>query len=182
MKLPLKTRIALRFHNAKRHRSRLSKKLTITQNDPGISSLLIAIPEPVDQRRVALAFINALKDSIGKTGHITLRIVGDEVNRNNIGIDLVDDFRGYSNTDINRFGILKSSALNRILSRKFDAAVDLNPDFHPVTAQLVCASNAHLRIGFQSEEKESFFNVFIERDKEGFIEMGYLRIQKLLGL
>lgn len=182
MQLPLKTRMALRLARVRQVRNRSSNKLTISKNESGISSLLIAIPGSEEQRRVAVAFIQALKDSIGKTGHITLRIVGDEINRNNLAQELTEDFRGYSNTDINRFGLLKSSAVHRILSRKFDAAVDLNPGFHPLTAQLIGASGAHVRIGFQAEGKEPFFNVFIERDKDDFIEMGYLRIQKLLGL
>ncbi len=182
MKLPLKTRMALRLASIKQAQNRASKKLTISKDESGISSLLIAIPNPEEQRRVAVAFIRALKNSIGQAGHITLRVVGDEINRNNLDTELADDFRGYSNTDVNRFGLLKSSAVRRILSRNFDAAVDLNPGFHPLTAQLIGASEAHLRIGFQSEGKEPFFNVFIERDKEDFIEMGYLRIQKLLGL
>ncbi len=108
--------------------------------------------------------------------------MGDEINRNNLDAGLAQDFRGYSNTDINRFGLLKSSAINRILSRKFDVAVDLNPDFHPLTAQLIGASAADLRIGFQAAEKEPFYNIILERDKQDFIEMGYLRIQQLLGL
>lgn len=182
MKLPLKTRMALKLESLKQLQNKSSNKLTISRDDSGISSLLIAIPDSDEQRRIAIAFIQALKESIGKTGHITLRITGDEINRNSLESDLAKEFRGYSNTDINRFGLLKSSALSRILSRKFDVAVDLNPGFHPLTAQLIAASSADLRIGFREEDKEPFFNVFIERDKEDFIEMGYLRIQQLLGL
>lgn len=182
MKLPLKTRLALKLESLKRLQRTSPNKLTISKNDSSISSMLITIPEPEEQRRVAVAFIQALKESIGRTGHITLRIVGDEINRNNLDAGLAQDFRGYSNTDINRFGLLKSSAINRILSRKFDVAVDLNPDFHPLTAQLIGASTADLRIGFQAAEKEHFYNVILERDKQDFIEMGYLRIQQLLGL
>lgn len=182
MDLPFKTRLALKWQGRKLKWFSGSKQLTISNQKGGISSLLILLPELEEQLKIAVYFVQALMNSIGSSGPVTLRFVGRDFLRNTFEQNMADAFRGYSEIDIDRWGMLKSSALNRILSRHWDAAVDLSPDFHPVTTQIIGRSRAHLRIGFYDEEKEPFFNVLLERDKDDYIEKGYLRIQKLLGL
>lgn len=182
MELPFKTRFALKWQERKIKWFLRSKQLTISKEKQGISSLLIVLPEVEEQLRIAVYFVQALMNAMGASGPITMRFVGRDFLRNTFEQNMADVFRGYSEVDIDRWGMLKSSALNRILSRHWDAAVDLNPDFNPITTQIVGRSGADLRIGFYDEEKEPFFNVLLERDKDDYIEKGYLRIQKFLGL
>ncbi len=85
-------------------------------------------------------------------------------------------------SEISLFQLPRKEFLKRVLSKRFDAVVDMHPEFKLPTAYLTYFSNAPLRIGFSSEFSEYFFNIIIDKKRNDFIEKGYQKIQKLLGI
>lgn len=153
--------------------------LTIKKGGSGVKNALIIIPEGHENSRTARYFLKSLYKNDKADLHFLME------NRlyhtyNNIFKDNVKTYSVHS--EINWFQLPRKELLKRALSKRFDAVVDMHPEFKLPTAYLTYFSNAPLRVGFSSEFSEYFFNIIIDKKQSDFIEKGYQKIQKLLGI
>lgn len=65
----------------------------------------------------------------------------------------------FNRDDINRFSLPKQPLMQRILSRQYDVAVDMNLDFILHTAYICKASRAKVRVGCAHSAADLFYNV-----------------------
>lgn len=84
--------------------------------------------------------------------------------------------------DINRFSLPTKVALQRIFTREFDVAIDLNLDFVLHTAYICKASLARVRVGFTSPVSELFFNININLNKSRTPQVIYENFAKCLAM
>jgi hypothetical protein len=56
--------------------------------------------------------------------------------------------------------------LQRIFTKEFDVAVDLNLDFVLHTAYICKASRAKVRVGFSSQVSDVFYNIILNLNKQ----------------
>jgi hypothetical protein len=85
-------------------------------------------------------------------------------------------------TDVNRFSLPTKIALQRILTREFDVAIDLNLDFVLHTAYICKASRAKVRVGFTSPVSEIFFNININLNKQRTPQVVYEKFAECLAM
>jgi hypothetical protein len=84
--------------------------------------------------------------------------------------------------DVNRFSLPTKVALQRILTREYDVAIDLNLDFVLHTAYICKASRAKVRVGFTSPVSEIFFNININLDKQRTPQVVYEKFAECLAM
>jgi hypothetical protein len=63
--------------------------------------------------------------------------------------------------DLNPFSLPRRSLLQRIFTKQFDVAMNLNLDFVLHTAYICKASRARVRVGFPHDSADVFYNVLI---------------------
>lgn len=81
------------------------------------------------------------------------------------------------------WGLPNDSFVSEVFSEKFNAVVNLDPQFDPVMASIVIGAPVPIRIGFDSDNGSFLYNNLLRVSKDsGFVESGYLAIKKLLGL
>lgn len=85
-------------------------------------------------------------------------------------------------TDINRFYLPRQSLLQRIGSRTYDVAIDLNLDFVLHTAYICRAVCSGVRVGFSHTESEPFFNVQVETDERATAQVKYEKLTTTLAM
>ena len=68
--------------------------------------------------------------------------------------------------DINKFSLPRQSLLHRILPRHYDVAIDLNLDFVLHTAYICKVTRAAVRVGFEHDGDDAFFNVQMNVDRQ----------------
>lgn len=144
----------------------------------GVTSVLIILPEGRGNSRVARYFLK----SIYHNGNTELDLLMDKSLYHSFSDTLPDRVQVYTDEDIDWFHLPKKSLVERVLSRPYQAVVDMHTSFNLPTAYLTYLSEAPLRVGFSSSYAEHFFNVQIDRKDSQFVERGYLAIQKFLDL
>ena len=88
----------------------------------------------------------------------------------------------YSEEELDRWGLPNIPLENRICKLNIEGIADLDPEFNPVHACLAQASNASIRISFDSRLADHYYNVTLELKQTAFLEKSYLKMEKLLGL
>ena len=69
-------------------------------------------------------------------------------------------------TDINKFSLPTKAVLQRVFTKEFDVAVDLNLDFVLHTAYICKASRAKVRVGFSGPVSDVFYNIILNLNKQ----------------
>jgi len=85
-------------------------------------------------------------------------------------------------SDINRFYLPRRSLLERIGSRSYDVAIDLNLDFVLHTAYICRAVCSGVRVGFLHPASEPFFNVQVQTDDRAPAQIKYDRLITTLAM
>ena len=66
---------------------------------------------------------------------------------------------------------------------QFNGVFNLDPEFNPISTQIVSSFNSEIRIGFSSELYKDIYNINIENDNgTNYVEKGYKYILEVLGL
>jgi hypothetical protein len=140
---------------------------------------LLVLPEAAEARRVARHFLKGFPNL--QPDGTKLRLLCHQ--------QQLEFYQGvnaaietYSDRDLTWWHLPHREFIRRLFTEPVEAAVDLNPTFHPVAASLVQASGAPLRIGFQSEFAERFFNVVLVHRGSDLLEKAYLNVRQLLGI
>ncbi len=124
------------------------------------SNVLITLPIQYDAAAAAGAALHQIRNQLSQA-HITLvhTSTWETPLTGYLRCEVVRIDRG----DINRFSLPGRSLLQRIATRPYEVAIDLNLDFVLHTAYICRASAAGIRVGCLSEASEFFFNVQIRR-------------------
>lgn len=152
--------------------------MALRKGGVGIRNALIILPGGVHSSRIARYVLKSLRPA----DRVELDYLMDRQLYHSFSDSLPPGAQFYTNDDVGWFELPKKGLVKRVLSKTYDAVVDLHPSFNLVTAYLVYLSRAPLRVGFSSPFSEHFFNVEIDRGSGDFLERGYLSIQKLLAL
>lgn len=174
----LKIKLVIGWFRVTRKLRSKDQLLAIRQNGSGVKNALIILPEGRENSRIARHFLKSLNSN----GNVDLHILMDRTVYHSLSQPLPVTVQIYGVDDVSWFLLPKKELVNRILSRKYHAVVDMHPFFNLSTAYLTYLSKAPLRIGFSSKYSNNFFNIEIERKSVDFIEQSYLSIQKLLNL
>lgn len=144
----------------------------------GVERALIILPNGQEDSRIATYFLKSL-DPNSKTD---VRILMEKSVYHSLTEPLPVTVEVYVNDDFSWLKLPKKEFVDRILSRRYHAVVDMHPFFYLPTAYLTYLSGAPLRVGFSSKYSDSFFNVQIARRSSDFLERSYLSIKRLLDL
>lgn len=82
--------------------------------------------------------------------------------------------------DVNFFGLPKKGLKQKILSTKYDIAIDLNDDFHLLSTYLCQRSRASLKICFDHNDREPFYNFYFRTRLNESLENKYKKLMKYL--
>lgn len=175
--IPTLTRLALWWRRLRQGRG--SAPLALRSRGSGVSSLLILLPESSEEMLPAQHFIRDLHRS-GTV--LELHCAGRDFTRPYLVPEILPAMITYSDTELTRWGLPGPDLRERLGSKAYDAVVDLNPVFSPVSACLTAWSGAPLRIGYFSPLGEHYYNVLLHRKKADHRHAGYRKIQQLLGL
>ncbi len=150
-------------------------QLTLTQGRP--EKILIIFPVDEPSFRVAYySFRNLGKESRGKI---------------DITFIIKEQFKGLFHLSTGKIIYIKDSDAESTLYNensiilqlglhKFDIIADLNPKFHLGVAKIISQLNADLKIGFESDFSDWFYNIQLDISKSGIMEKGFNKINMIL--
>lgn len=135
----------------------------LTKFFTGARNALIMMPRGYDN---AIHAGNALYKYRKELEHLHITIIHTGTRETNLSSFLHSQIIRISPADINRFSLPKRGLMQRIFTREYDVALDLNLDFVLHSAYICKASRAKVRVGFQrSALADHFFNVRVELEK-----------------
>lgn len=152
--------------------------MTVRRGGTGVNNALIILPDGQGNSRIARYFLK----SVYEKKEPKLSFLMNTQLYHSFTRPFPADVQTYSAEDIGRHQLPKKDLIDRVLSRKYHAVVDMHPRFNLAMAYLTYLSQAPVRVGFKSKFSEHFFNIQIDRKSSDFLEKGYLSIQKLLNL
>jgi len=150
-------------------------QLTLTQGNP--EKILIIFPSDEPSFRVA---------------YYTFRDLGKRSEHKANFIFLVKgQFKDLFNLRIGETIYLNDSNPERMLSdersllavlklQQFDIIVDLNSIFHLGISRLVSLLNSDMKVGFESDFSDRFYNIQLDISKSGIMEKGFKQINWIL--
>ena len=150
-------------------------QLTLSQGNP--EKILIIFPSDEPSFRVA---------------YYTFRDLGKKSDRKIKFIFLIkEQFRDLFHLRMGETIYFNNSAPDCILSdersllailklQEFDIIVDLNSIFHLGIARLVSLLNSDMKVGFESDFSDKFYNIQLDISKSGIMEKGFKQINWIL--
>jgi len=145
-------------------RNDIERVQDLTKFFSGARNVLITLPVGYEEAIIAS---NALREFRNRLNHLHLTVVSSGTR----ATSLIDYQRceviRIDPLDINKFSLPTRSLLQRIESREYDTAVDLNLDFVLYTAYICKASGAKVRVGFTHPASDVFFNVQVNLKTPG---------------
>ncbi len=140
-------------------------------------SILVFMPDKLEDFGIARKFIPKLMDDfsdakfqfIMKQNYQSL-LNGDQ----NYGTIFVSD------KDVNFFGLPKKVLKQKILATEYDIVIDLNNDFHLPSTYLCLKSRASLKICFDHEKRESFYNFYFRTQSNVTLNSKYKKLIQYL--
>lgn len=174
----LKVRTVIEVFRLTRRIRAYGELLALKRGGRGIRNALIILPGGAQSSRIARYVLKSLRPR----DEVHLDYLMDRQLYHSFSDSLPPGTQFFTADDVGWFQLPKKGFIQRVLSKTYDAVVDLHPSFNLVTAYLVYLSRAPVRVGFSSPFSEHFFNVEIDRGSNDFLERGYLSIQKLLAL
>ena len=172
MEIDLKTRYALWYRRRLLRVQSSGKAVKLSLSKDRLRSVLFFLPDKIEHIRIVEYFIKSISHSelngteirflcSQKAGTRYLKLI-------NTGIQM------YNEEGLDPWGLPQFPLENRICK--------LNTEFNPVHACLARASNASIRIGFDSRLADHYYNVTLELKEAAFLEKSYLKMEQLLGL
>tara|TARA_B100001989_G_C24454257_1_gene420721 strand:+ start:202 stop:753 length:552 start_codon:yes stop_codon:yes gene_type:complete len=176
------TKAAL-WWNKLRSRKKLNKTtLSIKRRGKIPMDYLILLPEHATESDLAKRFLDAMKNALGPRKKRNMKLLGPTGIGNLIEINNYNDFILYSEEDLNRWGLPGKELVSECEKIKVDALLDLNQEFASASATLSRTINAPMKLGFYSEEGESYYNIMVRRKGEELAESGFKEIFQILGI
>ena len=129
----------------------------LTKFFSGAKNVLIVLPLGYEEAVIAS---NALRAFKARLNHLNLTVLNNGTRATSLIEFAKCEVIRMNPTDINKFYLPSQALLQRIISREYDVAMDLNLDFVLHTAYICKASKARARVGFVSgSASDTFFNV-----------------------
>lgn len=133
----------------------------MTQFLRGAQNILVVLPLGYENALLAGTAIRRHRDQLAQS-HLT--IVHSSTRATPLSEFPRSEVVRVDPPDINKFSLPKKSLMQRIMTRPYDVALDLNLDFVLHTAYICKASKAKVRVGFVNDSSELFFNVLLNFD------------------
>jgi len=150
-------------------------QLTLSQGNP--EKILIVFPIDEPSFRVACyAFRDLGKENMQKREYI---FIINEDFKELFHIRIANQlFIKHSDKDV----VLRDE--NRLLQSlqklKLDIIVDLNPNFQLPVSRLISLLKSEMKVGFQSDYSDRFYNIQLDISKSGITERGFKQINWIL--
>ncbi len=156
-----RTRSVLGVQFAKfQFRSDFDTPQPLTNFFTGARNVLITMPRGYDN---AVHAGNALHKYRDRLDHLHLTIIHTGTRETTLSSFLHSQIIRISPTDINSFSLPTRGLMERIYTRQYDVALDLNLDFVLHSAYICKASRARARVGFhRGALSDVFFNVRVD--------------------
>jgi len=181
MNIPLKTKIAFWWWKKLHLRKSKSKEYKISKTGEGLRSLFIILPRDKTHLTIAQHFLMTLSDR----GNFTAinKVIGWEEHREVLNSDLLLRSQLIDENDLDKFGLLLSTSLEKIINGQFSAILNLDPELNPLSIQIVNSFKSEMKIGFSTPDNVDIYNINIENDQStNYVEKGYKYILEILGL
>ena len=163
-----------------RQRKRAGTPLSFGKAVSEVQNILICLPTAEKEFRVARY---ALKFLPTEDEYHRITFVVPEQFADRVPMRPIDQKITYNGTSRDELGRFRADLQDQVLTKSYQAAVDMNTGFDFGTCLLCHNSEAQIRIGFASQYSHLFYNIEIERPEEQFLlERAYRNIQKLLSL
>ncbi len=179
MKQSFKTGLLLWYKKRKDIDQSIQTQLNLTGNGLGISSVLIILPNSWNEIRLIEHFFKSLFDN---NEHIRVKYCCQQQFASLLDERLRANLTTYSQVDCDRFGFPLEGFIKQIFIQKYDAIIDLNFDYNIFSSWLTRKSNATIKIGFNSDFADDFYNIILDKSETSLIEKGLKNIQKVLGI
>lgn len=160
-------------------RNDIQKVQTLTDFFTGARSVLIALPVGYDH---AILASNALREFRQQLNHLHLTVVHTGTRATSLTDYARCEVIRIDPEDVNKFSLPNRSLLQRIESREYDTAIDLNLDFVLHTAYICKASGAKVRVSFAQPASDIFFNVQLNLKTPGTPQAIYNRFAACLAM
>jgi len=129
----------------------------------GARNVLITMPVGYEEALIAGNALRSFKERMSK---IHLTVVHNSTRETALANFPKCEVARLDPQDINKFSLPTKTALQRILTKEFDVAIDLNLDFVLHTAYICKASRSKVRVGFASPVSDVFFNIILNLNKQ----------------
>ncbi len=140
-------------------------------------SVLVFMPDKLEDFGIARKF---LKNLMNDFSNAKFRFVMRESYRS-----LLNGNQNYgtifvSGRDVNFWGLPKKELKQKILATKYDIVIDLNDDFHLTSTYLCLKSRASLKICFDHDKRESFYNFYFRAQANTSLNNKYKKLIQYL--
>jgi len=140
-------------------------------------SILILMPDNLEDFGVARKFIRTFTENFSNARlHFVMRSSFKSLLDGNLNYGTIF----VADRDENYMGLPKNDLKQRILATKFDIAIDLNDEFHLLSTYLCQISGAKLRICFDNNDREPFYNFYFRSQTHKNQEDKYKRFIQYL--
>ena len=181
MNTPLKTKTAFWWWKKTHLKKNKFRKQKISKVGQGIRSLFIILPRDKTHLSIAQHFLMTISDR--ENFAAINKIIGWEEQRDLLNSELLERSLLLNDDDLDRFGLLTPKSLTEITDGQFGAILNLDPEFNPLSIQIVNSLNSEIKIGFNSADNIDIYNINIDSDQSrNYIERGYRYILDVLGL
>ncbi len=140
-------------------------------------SILLFMPDKLEDFGVARKFIEKLMDDFSNAKfQLVMRVgYGSLLNGDKkYGTIFVSD------KDVNFWGLPKKELVRKIIAAEYDIVIDLNDDFHLLSTYLCLKSRAKLKICFDHENREPFYNFFFRARENTTLNTKYKKLIQYL--
>lgn len=169
----LTTNIAVKRH-IKRERI---GELSLSQCWQDVSHCVVCWPESGMDVVAAECVFTRLRERFPWAVLTAIALPGGIASPPDIGVKVLQ-IRPYH---FNILGLPRKRLKEKLKRLKADVAVDLSPEYNPLSAYCCCLSGAKLRIGFKIPQGDSVFNFQIAPRKERTGKERYMVLAKYIG-
>jgi len=152
--------------------------MTLTPGSDSVMNILVLLPRSPVAVRIVKYFLKEISPESAALKFLCFETVYDAFEpsvRENIVL--------LKESSLNWWGLPSNHFIDQIFENKYNALVNLDPQFDPVMASIALSAPVSIRIGFDSQYSNILYNNLLKVSKDsGFLENGYLAIKKLLGL
>jgi hypothetical protein len=179
MKQSLTTRLILWNKIRKDRRINDEKPLRLSDGGLEITSILIILPNSWNEVRLAEHF---LKSSFGNETRIRVKYCCNQEFASHLDDRIRSNLITYFQVDHDRYGFPTEGFIKQLFIQHYDAVIDLNSNFNIFSGWLTRRSQAAVRIGYNSDYADDFYNIILDKSETSLMEKGFRNIQKVIGI
>lgn len=140
-------------------------------------SVLVFMPDKLEDFGIARKFLTKLLNDFSNA---RFQLVMRESYRSLLNGDQNYGTIFVSDRDVNFLGLPKKVLKQKILATEYDIVIDLNDDFHLPSTYLCLKSRASLKICFDHEKREPFYNFYFRARPNVSLKTKYNKLLQYL--